>query len=322
MDAYGFPSNGRTERENQNRAGIYQALINAGLGPLAERYRLCQSTDPDNIVGWHICSDDSDHPHQPIVRTCHLHLACEECARRATTDLIKRYRPVIHHYGNKNSAIYHFQWITLPTQIKLHDPNARVEIKKTLKKASQLFDKVLGSKWYNKGQGYISICQFGFDGQLFHIHLIFYGRPIKWKEIQPIWHKLSGYKVIHLRRLPGAANALEKLAYATKFVPFADGDIPVLLKVMKGQRRISSRGIFYNHGFEKERNEKRCRVCNQPVEFYSRRAYDAWQKERDDHPRTAQDTVILINGNKSFQNRPTGPYPAGCGPPHYQSSYF
>jgi len=294
----------QTQLDIARREQTSAVLDAAGFPAEAHALLLCGQRVPENLKGYRVCEDDPHH-RTPIYATCKSWF-CEKCAARATARLIKRYAPVIHVLLDKGPHYYKFYFITLTTTISLHDPDARYKCEHAWKAASKLFDKSQGKGWHKKGQGYIAAGQFAAKGKLFHLHILFFGPYINYAKLKRLWQKLTGYRQIKVEPVEDPMTGTKKiLAYSTRFTQFPPEDIPALLKVFKGHRRIRSRGVFFKIPPEKHEEESSlCPICNCSTEYWPRHRYEWWLDKQLEvpiypHHLVAPGHIYLIDGNKS-----------------------
>jgi len=278
----------------------------ARAGMMAEHdvWKDCQN--PDTTRCHIVCPADPSHYHRPVRNTCHLRV-CPECARRDGARLLRRYLPAMRKIVAQKSRAYRLKHIVLTTGLSLRDPDLREKLRRAYSAVGRLFDLYFGAVWVRRGMGYIVAAEFGEQGTMLHFHLLFYGPFIVKDRLSKLWRELSGFKVVWISAVqPGEqdieAAAVEVLKYATKLTQLAPQDVPVLLAVLKGMRRIRSRGVFYNMA-KADEMERVCPVCQDTLVRWSPLRWAVWcetHREVVTGPDYYQLGMLdLIRGNKS-----------------------
>jgi len=208
--------------------------------------------------------------------------------------------------AQKNRA-YRLKHIVLTTMVPLRHPDLREKLRYAYSCVGRLFDLYFGKTWVRRGMGYIVAAEFGEQGTMLHFHLLFYGPFIVKDSLSKFWKQLTGWSIVWVSAVGVGeqdieAAAAEVLKYATKLTQLAPQDVPVLLAVMKGTRRIRSRGVFYNMAKADER-ERVCRVCGETLARWSPFRWAVWREvhaEFVEGPDYYQLGMLdLIRGNKS-----------------------
>lgn len=221
---------------------------------------------------------------------------------------MKRYLPQIRKAIRHGDRRYRLRHIVLTTGFDLHAPDAKEQYRAIWNAVPKTFDNLLGANWHTKGQGYLASSEFGERGTKLHFHILFFGRYIEKAELTRVWEDLTTFKITFVRLVTNPKKAAnEVLKYVTKLSEVQPQDIPLLHEVIKGSRRVRSRGVFYNLPDEEER-KKDCPECGQRLTLWGKGKYELWhmlqieeadrQLLDDDQPDT-QEQLDLILGNKS-----------------------
>lgn len=276
----------------QWRNQVYESLYDAGMEKVADDWLDCATQFatfeltpndaklPDNVKGVYVCSDRPEHYAKAVAFTCHCR-ACPDCARRETARLLARYMPIVEELSKKQVRRYAFRHIVLTTPIELEHPNIVYHLNRLMAAVPKLFDKLLPSNWREK-QGCIVTAEFGEQGHKLHFHVFLYGQYISQDDLSRAWQDVTGSlaSVVFIR-LVGFGEAVDKLAeqvkYVTKFWSrdketglveyFPPALVPVLLKALKGVRRVRSYGIFY--GIKDVERISLCPHCNSQLNRWS-----------------------------------------------------
>ena len=295
----------RTEEDNKWRKGVSQALDTSGY--FAEAFDFAKCGDPTCIFHYVVCKSDPTHFAKPIPHTCKLRI-CPECAHRESARLLKRYMPHIRRAVKHGKKRYRLRHIILTAGYDVRHPEAKKQYRKLWKSVSKLFDTLLGKGWTKTGQGYIPSCEFGEHGHKLHFHILFFGEYLEQRRISQVWEKLTTWKVVYIREVKNPKKAAsEVLKYCCKLTELDPHDIPCLLEIIKGSRRIRSRGIFYNLPKEPQQPAT-CEECGSHLTLMGKSTYEFWKAFHDeeadrqlleDEPAPGRDQLHLILGNKS-----------------------
>lgn len=277
----------------QWRNAVYEALIDEDMDDDATRWLDCETIHrskwspnglPDTLppkTNYAMVCTQSPKYHAKIIQkhTCGLRY-CPTCAEMHSARLLARYVPFISQIAT-NSYRFRLRHVILTTPYSLYDDDIKSRYKQHQKNILALFDELLGKTWRKK-QGFLVGDEFGEDGDLLHSHILHFGQYIEKDKITQAWLKVTGgeCRINYVRGIDPDEKSVgdaikEVLKYCTKFWRAeADGSkkmidpylIPALAKVLKGQRRIRTYGLFY--GIPKPDLEEKvieCPACGQPM---------------------------------------------------------
>ena len=316
----------------QWRNAVYEELLDVDMDQDATRWLDCETL---HRAKWHahglpeqlpakanyvmVCSE-LPQTHTKIVQkhTCGLRY-CPTCVEMHSARLVSRYTPFISQLatGSYRSRLRH---IILTTPYSLEDDNIKERYKEHQKNVLALFDKLLGKTWRKK-QGFLVGDEFGEEGNKLHSHILHFGKYIKKDDITKAWKEITNDEC-EINYVVGvdpdeksiAKSIKEILKYCTKFWREDDDGnkhmidpvlVPKLAKVLKGQRRVRTYGLFY--GIPKpeiEEKEHLCPDCNAPQQKIWRSDWQVFSrtgmtwKELESSPKN--DALDLIPANKSL----------------------
>lgn len=278
------------------RNEIADSLAAFGFSTDAQEYRSCG--DPTLTRYVKVCSHDPAHFNRAIGHSCHLRV-CEYCARRESARILKRYLPHFQAAAESHHASYRLRHIVLTTNYNLRDLDISAKYRIGWKAVNVLFDRLLGKGWESSGRGTFTGAEFGAEGQHLHFHVLAYCEYLPQDQISKEWAKLTGCPVVWVRAVRGIKKALkEVIKYAGKLTELDPDDIARLHAVIKGTRRIRTRGLFYKvPQLPKMEEAKICKKCGAPIENWQPDRFSVWQKNHD-HA-AADSSLHLILGNKS-----------------------
>lgn len=295
---------GRTLFDAAWRLQVQIEFARAGMMAEHDAWKDCQN--PDTTRCHIVCPTDPAHYHRPVRNTCHLRV-CPECARRDAGRLLARYLPAMKKVVAQKNRAYRLKHIVLTTALSLDHPDLPEKLRYAYSCVGRLFDLYFGKSWVRRGMGYIVAAEFGELGMMLHFHLLFYGPFMVKQRLSDLWKQLTGYHIVHVKALLAeqgdmASSAAEVLKYATKLTHLRPQYIPLLLSVLKGTRRIRSRGVFYNMAKADER-ERVCPDCGATLARWSPFRWAVWRdvhREFVEGPDYYQLGMLdLIRGNKS-----------------------
>ena len=296
--------NGRTAEANTWRELATVALEAAGYWSEAQEFLDCQ--DPETLRWYRVCDEDANHYAKPVVHTCHKRY-CPDCAKREVGRLLRRYKDHIETVVKHGPTYYRLRKIEFTTKYSLTDDDARERYKQMWDAINQAFTKLFGWDWYQKGMGYIAGAEFGEKGKKLHAHVLFYGAWINKKQLSAVWKEVTNgdNEITYIREVTVEEGVKEVLKYSTKFSHLASQDVPALYEVLKGTRRIRSRGEFYNLPEEIE-EPFNCPECEAPIVRWLPSQYDQWKEAQRTLSREALEQMLarlqsldLKQGNKS-----------------------
>jgi len=278
------------------RGEIADALASFGHIKDSIEYRQCG--DPTLTRYYKVCSHDPAHFNRAVGHSCHLRV-CELCARRESARLLKRYLPHFQAAQQAFHPTYKLRHIVLTTNWYLRDLDIVAKYRRGWKAVNALFDRLLPEGWINSGRGTFTGAEFGEDGQKLHFHVLFYGEWIDQHVISQEWERLTGCDIVWIRLVKGIKKAVkEVIKYAAKITELEPDDIARLHGVIKGSRRIRTRGIFYKvPPLPKQAEQAFCKTCGAEIVNWQPDRFSVWQKN---HDHVAADSMLhLILGNKS-----------------------
>jgi len=156
-------------------------------------------------------------------------------------------------------------------------------------------DQALGQGWYKKGQGYVGAADYGEAGRKLHTHLAAFCAFIDQEELSKIWESLTGCKVVWIEEMSTDEALHEVLKYATKLTTLQPADVVALRDVIKGQRRVRSRGCFY--AIDLVEVPHTCEVCGAVIVKWSLGQYE----------RHVQNLYLTRGNNSSCRAPPESP---------------
>lgn len=276
------------------RADVAEALYDAGLDKVADRWLTCSETPvtrlrpkpgtalPAGAEMIYVCTGNHTHDAEIYAQTCDLRI-CPECARRHSARLVARYLPKMTELLHNHHRTYRFRLVTFTLPFALTDEDIQVKYKDGFKWVENVMSGLMAAKQpdWKKHQAFLSSAEFGEDGLKLHYHVIHYGQYLNQADLSRAWHKAScgaGY-IVDVRAFPFKGKDPEQslkevLKYATKFSSKdkATGEVkcipaelmPVLARVLEKTRRIRAYGLFFGIP-EPERPAHSCELCNSPM---------------------------------------------------------
>jgi hypothetical protein len=200
--------------------------------------------------------------------------------------LINRYKPHIEEVIRQGPRHWKLRHITLTTKFSLHAPDAKQKLREARQMVNVLLDRLLGPSWHKTGQGVLIGAEYGPTGRLLHFHVLHYGPFQEQGKISEIWEELSGFPVVWVSKVSLEDGLREIVKYVSKLSEMSAANTARLHEVIKGTRRIWSRGSFYR--IAATETPQCCKVCGTQLEKWS---VSQWKA----HVRT----LNLIRGNKS-----------------------
>lgn len=272
------------------RADVYEALNDAGLEKVAERWLSCSDTPktmvkpvdgvalPKNAEKVYVCADNHKHPAEIYAQTCDLRI-CPECARRQAARLVHRYLPLFNELAHQHHRTYMFRHIVFTSPYGLEDADIKIRMEQGFKQVYQVMSGLMAEKcpgWKTE-QGYLVGQEFGETGHKLHYHVIHYGNYLNQADLSSRWKAATtgDAYIVFVRGIPYPGQTIEEtLREVLKYcVKFYDKDattgrvtalpahlMPVLAKVLEKTRRIRTYGIFYNVP-EPDRAKHSCQAC-------------------------------------------------------------
>jgi len=211
-----------------------------------------------------VCDHDNSHDAMLFFATCGSR-GCPDCAHRQVARFAWRYIPAVLDCAVKKGKD-RLRKIVLTTPLDLRDPDCKEKLRDYCKALGKLWKSLetRSPNWSTAGT--LESFEFGPNGHKLHFHVYHYGRYLPKNEISETWKSLTGGEayIVDVQSVAQDADAtdeeianevLETLKYSVKFwskdrdgnVTYIDPELmPLLLGVLKGTRRVRSRGVFYN----------------------------------------------------------------------------
>jgi hypothetical protein len=273
----------RDDIENEWRFAVHENLIRRGYNKEAHEFLYCG--DPDTWHAVKVCPTNPAHHAKAVMFSCHLRV-CPECARRDAARLINRYKPHIEEVVRQGPRHWKLRHITLTTKFSLHAQDAKQKLRDARKMVNVLLDRLLGPSWNKTGQGVLIGAEYGPSGRLLHFHVLHYGPFQAQEKISEIWEELSGFPVVWVTKVSLEEGLREIVKYVSKLSEMSAANTARLHEVIKGTRRVWSRGSFYR--IIATETPQCCKVCGAQIEKWSVSQWKAHVK-----------SLNLIRGNKS-----------------------
>lgn len=276
------------------RADVAEALYDAGLDKVADRWQTCSEKPrtrlrtrpgialPDAAKTIYVCTADHTHDAEIYSQTCDLRI-CPECARRHSARLVARYLPKMMELLHQHHPIYGFRLVTFTLPFALTDEDIKQKYEQGFKWVYKVMAKLMSVKWQNwkEKQAFLTSAEFGENGHKLHYHVIHYGQYLNQTKLSSAWRKAScgaGF-IVDVRSFPFKNKTAEEslrevLKYATKFsskdkvtkeIKCIPAELmPVLARVLEKTRRVRAYGLFFGLP-EPERPAHSCELCNSPL---------------------------------------------------------
>lgn len=334
-------------REWRNRAAA--AMFDAGyeddaldfLNCAEIPYSLISSSTkdlPKNAATVWVCDTRNEHDAMCFLNTCDGRY-CPDCAHRQVARFARRYVPAVLASAKKKGHD-RLRKIVLTTPLDLRDPACNRKLREygtALGKLWKLLEKKNGN-WSTAGT--LEAFEFGPGGLKLHAHVYHYGRYLPKNEISKAWYELTGGQayIVDVQSIAQDADAtdeeianevLETLKYSVKFwsrdkdgkIAYIEPELmPLLIKALKGTRRVRSRGCFYRIP-EVAKEPLCCETCGDEMLRVGVAFFPIWQETgftpKEYRAQVERNALDLILANKS-QNRGGG---ANKSPPK-QSSFL
>lgn len=320
-------------REWRNR--VAAAMFDAGYEDDAVDFLYCAEAPvsaiashaqdlPRNAATVWVCDTHNEHDAMCFLATCDGRY-CPDCAHRQVARFARRYVPAVLACVKKR-GYNRLRHIVLTTPLALTDPYCAQKVTEYWRAVGRLWKWLTSRnpKWTTAGT--IEAFEFGANGLKLHFHIIHYGRYLPQLAISEAWHELTDgqAEVTYVRGITSdddatddeiANEVIEILKYSVKFWSKTPaGDIkyilpelmPPLLGVLKGKRRVRSRGIFYNIP-EEPRQPLCCETCGNEMLRVGVVFFPVWQATgmSPDEYKAARDgnRLQFILANKSAMHR-------------------
>jgi hypothetical protein len=255
--------------------------------------------DPAFIRAVKTCSDNPEHYSRVIGCSCHLRI-CPECAHRDGVRLLHQYlEPVKQSVDNKPPK-WSLKHVVLTTSHHIDDADILQQYRKIYKDADQLFENFFGEDWQKSDRGLLYGAEFGEESQHLHLHCLVLCEWIDKDDLSACWESITGNKITFIRRVHGIRKAIQEMCkYVTKFTQLSAGDTVKVFEIIKGTRRIRSRGIYFGLPVPKREIVHNCRECGAPIIQMFPADFDAWKASLQIDSVEDGDLLDLIIGNKS-----------------------
>lgn len=311
---------------------------------------------PGNTTTVWVCDHDNRHEAACYCNTCDGRY-CPDCAHRQVARFASRYVPAVLACAEKRGH-NRLRHIVLTTPLALTDPDCARKLTVYWNAVGRLWKRLSTCSPQWSTEGTIEAFEFGEDGHKLHFHIIHYGRYLPQSAICDAWAELTGAEAeITFVRGIGvdddatdaaiANEVIETLKYSVKFwSKDRSGDItyinpafmPDLLRVIKGKRRVRSRGCFYNITAV-DKQPLCCAACGNEMLRVGVAFFPIWQatgfSPKEYKIALGEDKLHLILANKSVsegeennKSPPTQPLlwgeshlPAYRGRSHYDDAY-
>ena len=130
-------------------------------------------------------------------------------------------------------------------------------------------------------------------------------RGLNKAEMDARWERITGNVITHIRRVLGVRKAVQEMCkYATKLTQLTAPDTVQVFEVIKGSRRIRSRGIYYNLPAPIVKKFTNCKECGAPIIQMVPADFDAWIASLKIDLVEDDALLDLIIGNKSGKPPP------------------
>jgi hypothetical protein len=254
----------RDDIEQDWRWRVHLELIRNGHNKAAFEFLNCEDVDT-----WHavkVCPVNIQHHSKAVMFSCHLRI-CPECARRDAARLINRYKPHIEETIRKGPRHWKLRHITLTTKFLLHAKDAKQQLRKARGLVNEFLDRLLGPSWWKTGQGVLVGAEYGPEGHLLHFHILHYGPFQAQEKISEIWGEMSGFPIVWVTAIGLEDGLREIIKYVSKLSEMSAANTARLFEVIKGTRRVWSRGSFFR--ILATEQPQRCKVCGAVIEKWS-----------------------------------------------------
>lgn len=260
--------------------------------------------DPAFIRSYKVCEADPAHFNRAVGCSCHLRI-CPECAHRNGARLLKQYFEPIRASVDAKPNGWSLKHVVLTTRHKLTDLDIYKRYRQVYKDADQLFEELFGEDWQKTGRGLLYAAEFGEESQHLHLHCLILCEYISKPEMDARWERITGNTITHVRRVQGVRKAVQEMCkYATKLTQLSAPDTVQVFEVIKGTRRIRSRGLYYNLPAPKREIVHNCRECGAPIIQMFPADFDAWKASLQIDSVEDAALLDLIIGNKSAKPPP------------------
>lgn len=251
------------------------------------------------------CADNPEHYSRVIGCSCHLRI-CPECAHRDGARLLHQYLDPVKQSVDNKPPKWSLKHIVLTTKHHLHDADAYQQYRNIYKDADTLFNIIFGEDWQQSQRGLLYAAEWGEDTQHLHLHCLILCEWIDKDLLSMVWELVTGNSITFIRRVDGVRKGVEEICkYATKLTQLSPADAVLVFEIIKGSRRVRSRGIYYGLPVPKREIVHNCRVCHAPIIQMFPADFDAWKASLQIDSVEDGDLLDLIIGNKS-----------GVPPPH------
>jgi hypothetical protein len=178
---------------------------------------------------------------------------CAICSPRQFARLVEKHSPVLEFVAQQKRPGFRLRSITFTSenlgtltrdQIREFNDQVKQTLHALTKKA--------------KGWGEIWVDEVGFNNTNLHAHGLFYGPYIDHKRLAAVWRRISGHKIVWIKKAKG--DGQQALLYALKYVSKAPTDDPAMIGLLEvafhKARRVHAVGSFYNFGKNHSPNDE------------------------------------------------------------------
>lgn len=291
------------------RRAVADELWYAGYQAEARAFYYCR--DEEHFRGMAVCSADISHFATPLLDSC-KHRFCSECERVAQAKRFDRFMPAIETACNFGSKHFSLKLITLTTPHSLYDDDIAAKIRSNWNAVIRVLEKTLFAMYKSKatkaerrrgrismkriGMGAIASMEFGERGKKLHFHILFYGCFIPQALLADEWKAATDNQaqVVDIRAVHGSQDGAREviLKYITKFTELPPKAVVILMKAIKGVRRIRAYGIFHGIPGDEKDSPVECPECQSPVRYIHIIDFEIEMADR-------RANLIQNSGNKS-----------------------
>jgi hypothetical protein len=264
--------------------------------------------DPAFIRSVKTCADNPEHYHRVIGCSCHLRI-CPECSHRDGARLVHQYLNPVKESVDHKPLKWSLKHIVLTTIHNLHDADAYQQYRRIYKDADTLFNIIFGDDWQQSKRGLLYAAEWGEETQHLHLHCLILCEWIDQDYLSRVWELVTGNPIVFIRRVQGVRKGVQEICkYATKLTQLSPSDAVLVLEIIKGSRRVRSRGIYYGLPEVPVIKITICKECGAPIIQMFPADFDAWIASLKIEVVEDGDLLKSIIGNKS-----------GVPPPHNEN---
>jgi ribosomal protein S27E len=187
-----------------------------------------------------------------IKKYCELR-TCPVCAKKQSKDLFKALKELWD--GVRPVVGYSFKLITL-TCVRKSD------LKSDAVFLLEQFNKLYHNLLECKGGGALVMLEFGKKNLQPHLHILYYGRYIEVRKLSQEWERLTGAKIVDVRRAQGLGALKEISKYVVSMSQKFCNDENILNQielVLQNVRRMRKFGVFRK--LKEMKDKVKCEYC-------------------------------------------------------------